>query len=90
MAELVHQKDVTRHLIDINISSTRDFEWLYQLRFYFQPNEKDVLKCLTISMANAIFSYGWEYLGVSDFLVETPLIDQCYLTLTQVHTSTVN
>lgn len=53
------------------------------MRFYFDPRQNEVLKQLTIHMANARFYYGFEYLGVQDRLVQTPLTDRCYLTMTQ-------
>ena len=81
--EHVHQRDVTRQLISEEVTSTRAFEWLSQMRFYFDPKQKDVLQQLSIHMANAKFNYGFEYLGVQDKLVQTPLTDRCYLTMTQ-------
>ena len=65
------------------MTSTKDFDWLSQMRFYFDPKQKDVLQQLSIHMANAKFNYGFEYLGVQDKLVQTPLTDRCYLTMTQ-------
>ena len=70
-------------LITNNVAHTRRFEWLSQMRFYFDPKKTDVLQQLSIHMANAQFNYGFEYLGVQDKLVQTPLTDRCYLTMTQ-------
>lgn len=81
--EHVHQRDVLRNLINKKINSSRSFEWLSQMRFYFDPKVTNVIKQLSIQMANSKFNYGFEYLGVQDKLVQTPLTDRCYLTMTQ-------
>lgn len=52
------------------------------MRFYWNNHEKSPLEKLGIRMANGNFFYGFEYLGVSEKLVQTPLTDKCYLTLT--------
>lgn len=83
ITELVHQRDVTRTLIKNTIDNPKSFDWLSQMRFYFDPKQTDVLQQLSIQMANAKFNYGFEYLGVQDKLVQTPLTDRCYLTMTQ-------
>ncbi|XP_052274955.1 cytoplasmic dynein 1 heavy chain 1-like isoform X3 [Dreissena polymorpha] len=83
ITELVHQRDVTRTMINNKVNSPKSFDWLCQMRFYFDPKNPDVLQQLSIQMANAKFNYGFEYLGVQDKLVQTPLTDRCYLTLTQ-------
>uniref|UniRef100_A0A8C1TYY4 Cytoplasmic dynein 1 heavy chain 1 n=1 Tax=Cyprinus carpio TaxID=7962 RepID=A0A8C1TYY4_CYPCA len=83
ITELVHQRDVSRTLIKNKIDNPKSFEWLSQMRFYFDPKQTDVLQQLSIQMANAKFNYGFEYLGVQDKLVQTPLTDRCYLTMTQ-------
>lgn len=83
ITELVHQRDVIRILISSKVTSLDDFAWLYHMRFYFDAAKTDPIHRLAIKMANASFAYGFEYLGVTDKLVQTPLTDRCYLTLTQ-------
>jgi dynein heavy chain 1 len=83
ITELVHQRDVTRTLQKENVSSAKDFTWLYNMRFYWDKRKSTVTDRLSIQTANASFSYGWEYIGVVDKLVQTPLTDRCYLALTQ-------
>lgn len=81
--EFVHKRTVTRRLISNNVTNPKSFQWLCEMRFYFDPRQTEVLQQLTIHMANARFYYGFEYLGVQDRLVQTPLTDRCYLTMTQ-------
>lgn len=81
--ELVHQRDVIRDLVQHKVTDAKDFKWLYQMRFYLDRAAKEPLDRLAIKVANASFPYGWEYLGVPDRLVQTPLTDRVYLTLTQ-------
>jgi len=83
ITELVHQRDVTRTLIQQNVLDTKNFIWLYQMRFYLDKTIENPLDRLSIKTADASFPYGWEYLGVPDRLVQTPLTDRVYLTLTQ-------
>lgn len=83
ITELVHQRDVIRNLASLKTTDNKAFPWLYQMRFYLDLNLEDPLERLAIKVADASFPYGWEYLGVPDRLVQTPLTDRCYLTLTQ-------
>lgn len=54
------------------------FEWISQLRFYWDKKSNDVI----IKQTNTKQLYGYEYLGNSGRLVITPLTNRCYIALT--------
>lgn len=83
ITELVHQRDVTRSLVSQCIIDNQGFIWLSQMRFYLDSSIESPLDRLVIKVAETSYPYGWEYLGVPDRLVQTPLTDRVYLTLTQ-------
>ncbi|KRX27972.1 Dynein heavy chain, cytoplasmic [Trichinella nelsoni] len=83
ITEYVHKRGIMRYLKDCDVNSNQSFYWLKQMRFYLNADEVDPQKKLTIRMANAQFHYGFEYLGIQEKLVQTPLTDRCFLTMTQ-------
>lgn len=82
ITECVHQRDTIEKLIQLNASTPTHYMWLLQMRYVYD-SQADYLDRLHIKMANAKLNYGFEYLGVPDRLVRTPLTDRCFLTLTQ-------
>ncbi|KAI2606831.1 cytoplasmic dynein heavy chain [Hypoxylon fragiforme] len=82
ITECVHQRDVIEKLVKLNATTPTHYMWLLQMRYVYAP-EGDYLQRLQIKMANAKLAYGFEYLGVPDRLVRTPLTDRCFGTLTQ-------
>ncbi len=77
----VHSRDVIDRMIKANCDSVTAFEWLSQLRFYWEKEGKEEDDCI-IRQINTHFRFGYEYLGNSGRLVITPLTDRCYMTLT--------
>ncbi|XP_069747277.1 cytoplasmic dynein 2 heavy chain 1 isoform X4 [Narcine bancroftii] len=76
--DVVHNIEIVKQLNQAQISSTSDWVWKKQLRFYIKPDNN----CY-IQMVDAEFQYTYEYQGNAPKLVHTPLTDKCYLTLTQ-------
>jgi dynein heavy chain 1 len=83
MTELIHQRDVTMEFIKGGVNDVNHYSWNSQMRFYFNPKEADVLRQLSVQISNANFLYGFEYLGIGTKLVQTPLTDVGFTTLTQ-------
>ncbi|XP_037881601.1 dynein heavy chain 3, axonemal [Glossina fuscipes] len=76
----VHARDVVKYLLDMDVSSLLDFDWISQLRYYWKSIDKKE-DWVFVSMVVTDVKYGMEYLGNTTRLVVTPLTDRCYRTL---------
>lgn len=65
-------RDIVKNLRDLKVSNVADFNWISQLRYYWNNDLVDVC------MITTTVAYGFEYLGNTGRLVATPLTDRCY------------
>lgn len=83
----VHNRDVVSKMVDLGIHDPQDFEWMSQLRYYWEDSWQDGqavkkgMKTVVARIVNARCLYGYEYLGNTMRLVITPLTDRCYRTM---------
>jgi len=73
----VHSRDVVQGLIEQRVENPTQFQWLSQLRYFWQDRN-----CI-MRVCDAEFLYSFEFIGNPGRLVITPLTDRCYITLTQ-------
>ncbi|XP_052130991.1 dynein axonemal heavy chain 6 [Frankliniella occidentalis] len=73
----VHARDNVSALVKSQVVERSNFEWLKQLRYYW---DDEIDNCVA-RMSTSHYVYGYEYLGASPRLVITPLTDRCYLCL---------
>ena len=77
-----HAREVLVRLVEKNISSPNDFEWMQQLRFEKDEKQETEIWLCNVKQTSTSFVYGYEYQGNNGRLVVTPLTDRCYMTLT--------
>jgi len=68
----VHARDIIEKLAKTNVNDAMSFDWLKELRLYW---DRDTDDCI-VKQTNTAFQYMYEYLGNSGRLVITPLTDR--------------
>jgi hypothetical protein len=79
----VHHRDVVNEMFERckarTLTSTDDFEWQKQARFYWRPDGEDAVSkdgTALVSITDVGFEYQYEFLGTKERLVITPLTDR--------------
>ncbi|XP_059609452.1 dynein axonemal heavy chain 7 [Phlebotomus argentipes] len=67
----IHCRDVITHLQRENVTSSKNFAWISQLRYYWNQD-------LSLKTLDSSLSYAHEYLGNTTRLVITPQTDRCW------------
>lgn len=77
----VHARDIVALLEQKAVKDTDDFNWIAQMRYYWEIDDEDKSSFVAVSMVSMEVRYGNEYLGNQGRLVTTPLTDRCFRTL---------
>ena len=75
--QYVHFRDIVDFLMSNDTRGANSFYWQIQLRNYKLPEGTNVVKQM-----DAVFEYGWEYLGVRNTSPITPNVERCWLSYT--------
>ena len=67
-----HSRDIIGKLVDESVGEVDAFQWQSQLKPYWDTTQNDC----RLRIADAVFWYGYEYLGNGPRLVVTPLTDR--------------
>ncbi|EJW72888.1 hypothetical protein WUBG_16205, partial [Wuchereria bancrofti] len=76
--DVIHNISIVDELINNSPCTKSSWIWQKQLRYYLESKDHVIIQHI-----NTRFDYTYEYQGNAPKLVHTPLIDKCYLTLTQ-------
>ena len=81
--EILHQKNVLSAILSADSVLSRKTTWILHQRYYFTRTTSDPTNCLIVKQAYSEFKYGFEYIGNPEKLAYTPLINECFITMSQ-------
>ncbi|AMD19130.1 HBR229Cp [Eremothecium sinecaudum] len=77
IVELMHLRSVTGLLMR-SVKDTIRFHWEKAQKFYLDRSSDDPLACLKVCQSSISLCYGFEYIGIPERLIYTPLLDGCF------------
>lgn len=80
--EIIHQRTVVESLKGAKVQEIASFTWVSQQRYYYSTSNTDYLRRLEVRQLTKTFTYDFEYFGVMERLVSTPLLQNCFLAMT--------
>ena len=79
ISSAVHQRDLVSSLK--LVTSLAQFEWMSQIRFYFENNSSFQKSKFKVKILNSEAYYGNEYLGNTSRIVISDLTERCHKAL---------